>query len=104
MLGFSLVIGSLGVLLVLFGQLVYAGGSRLFQGHDVKLDGFSPKNSEIVGVLSRESESDAEPWILGQEPYRMVNATDILDEAKLELLSTKPVLITADLPVKRCVK
>lgn len=99
-LGLSLVMGSLLILLILFGQLVYTGGSRIFHGHLVKSDGFSPRNAEVVGKLHYNAKAEPDQsWMLQQEPYYIANALDILTADQLSELSKSVVKVEADMPV-----
>jgi phosphate transport system permease protein len=67
-LGLALVVGSLTVLVVLFGQLVRDGAGRLVTSHEVKANGTSPGRRELVGELKRVESPTGSAWVLARQP------------------------------------
>ncbi len=96
--GFLLAMGALSVLAMLFGQLVYEGGGRLFRGHFVNTDGFSPKINEIAGILQHNGDDLASGWELVQRPLTIANATERLTAEELTSLIGKKVFVDGDVP------
>lgn len=95
MLGLFLVVASLSVLVVLFGQLVRDGSSRLISSHEVKPGGYAPGRFELVGVLRREQGDAA--WSLIRDPMLIANPS-ALPSAELAALEGKPVIVSGDPP------
>src|SRR5258705_9230622 len=83
MLGLSLVLASLSVLVVLFGQLVVDGSARLFSSHEVKTNSFAPGRFELVGTLRREGSATAPAWALVRDPLVITNAADLAEASQL---------------------
>ncbi len=66
-LGLALVVASLAVLVVLFGQLVHDGAARLGASHEVKQNGASPGRRELVGELKRFDSPTGPGWVLARD-------------------------------------
>lgn len=98
MLGLALACASLTMLVVLFGQLVGDGGSRLFSGHEVKPDGFGPGHRDLVGRLEHDQRDAEGRWLLARDLYKPTNITLIAIPEKLEKLEGQTVIIRGDVP------
>jgi len=98
MCGFLCVMGALSVLAMLFGQLVYEGGGRLFRGHYVNADGFSPKINELAGVFQHNGTDFSSGWELVQRPLTIANATEHATADELANLTGKKVVVDGDVP------
>ena len=96
LLGMLLVAGSLSVLVILFGQLVRDGSSRLVSSHEVKTDGYPPGRFELTGVLRREQAPNDVNWILQRDPLVITNASTLGTD--LAALEGKPVVVSGDPP------
>jgi phosphate transport system permease protein len=83
-LGLALVVASLAVLVVLFGQLVRDGAGRLMSSHEVKHSGASPGRRELVGELKRVDAPTGPGWWLVRDPVA-VGEDDPLGKADLPL-------------------
>ena len=83
-LGLALVVASLTVLVVLFGQLVRDGAGRLVSSHEVKQGGASPGRRELVGELKRFESPTAAGWWLVRDPSA-IDEDDTLGPADLQL-------------------
>jgi phosphate transport system permease protein len=96
-LGAFLVLLSLSVLVILFGQLVRDGTGRIASGHYVKKDGFAPSLRELVGTLQRKKEAaDNAQWLLIRDPLQLDIST--VQGADLAALDGKTVLVEGDAP------
>lgn len=93
--GTFLVVASLSVLVVLVGQLLGDGTTRLFSGHEVKPDGYAPGMRDLVGTLGKD-ESGA--WALRRDPYSLPNAEKALERGLLSKFAGKTVFVKGDLP------
>ena len=82
--GLALVVASLTVLVVLFGQLVRDGAGRLVSSHEVKQNGASPGRRELVGELKRFDSATGQGWWLVRDPAA-VDEEDTLGTADLAL-------------------
>ncbi len=96
--GMGLVTLALTVLALLLGQLVRDGHSRLTSGHFVKRDGFAPSIRELVGQLVPNTGNGKVGWLLRREPFEIIDASDVLDEERLEQLIDQQVDLICDLP------
>jgi phosphate transport system permease protein len=95
LLGLVLVIASLSVLVLLFGQLVGDGAKRLVATHEVNREGFAPGRYEIAGVLKREAADDGQ-WFIARDPLILGNAADV--DADLQSMAGRQVIVTGDVP------
>jgi phosphate transport system permease protein len=95
-LGLALVVASLSVLVVLFGQLIRDGAGRLVSVQEVKADGVPPSRRELVGELKRLQSPDGLQWWLVRDPLTIDNAPALA--AELDPLAGRNVVIKADLP------
>lgn len=96
LLGIALVVASLTVLVVLFGQLVRDGTARLTATHLVKRDGFAPGRFDLIGRLERTGDSSGAAWVLARDPLILGGAGALQNE--LSQLDGKAVLVEGDLP------
>lgn len=102
-LGMTLVVGSLAVLVALFGSLAKDGGRRLFQTHDVKTNGSAPGRMELVGTLTRDEKGD---YALRRPPIQIEvlrdasKTSDDIDKAVAAMgkLVGRKVIAKQDLP------
>lgn len=96
LLGLLLVVASLSVLVILFGQLLRDGAARLVSTHEVKSDGVPPGRRELVGVLKRLRQPSGSQWWLVRDPLIVSNPARFAGE--LDSLRGRTVLAAADLP------
>ena len=103
LLGVVLVVGSLSVLVMLFGQLAGDGSRRIGQSHEVKADGVAPGRRELGGTLKRVGPDapggagEPSSWVLVRDPLTI--DTESLGKAvKLEEFAGKKVAVEAALP------
>ena len=93
LLGLVLVLGSLSILAVLFGQLLRDGAGRLVASHEVKPGSYAPGRFEIVGTLRRQDtgtavtfEIERDPLVLSNAPAVSANLAELAGKAKPGLL------------------
>src|SRR5688500_4057580 len=97
MLGLLLVVASLSVLVVLFGQLLRDGAGRLGSHHEVKPGGYPPGRFDIVGELvKRDTLDGAATWALKRDELHITNADKL--ETDLAGLEGKSVIVDGDIP------
>src|SRR5687768_12386740 len=97
LLGVLLVIASLSVLVVLFGQLAGDGARRLTTSHMVKTDGVAPGRKELGGTLKRLDSPAGEQWLLVRPPLA-IRRDSLPKDLKFQDLAGRKVALTADMP------
>ena len=100
-LGITLVVFSLSILVVLFGQLIRDGTKRLGSSHEVKPDGYSPGRFDLVGTFGKRDGAGTTEWTLTRDPLTLVYPGGAVPTDKLKALEGKPVLATGDVLVQQ---
>jgi phosphate transport system permease protein len=98
LLGVFLVIASLSVLVMLFGQLVADGGRRIGATHEVKADGFAPGRKDVGGTLKKVDAAGGQvSWMLVRDALT-IEPDSLPKTTKLDDLVGKKVTVSATLP------
>ena len=94
-LGAVLIFLSLGILMILVGDLFIDGAGKVAHTHEVKEDGRAPGVRDLIGVLKREKRGEADAYVLVPDPI----PTDFAKvPAEAASLVGKRVLVTGLMP------